>query len=220
MQSRNAYQEKLEAVRSNTTRVEEIVQQKVNVALATERQQMSALKQAHEDLQRKLAAMETQNQDLATKNKQLIEELQSLRSHYEAFAQNSETKELVDRMNKMRAERDSMEKANAQTMAEYNKLANLIEDFTAENRTLRQMVGAPDNFGIDIEKIKLLNREKVEDFRKLIKILQDDNYKLEEERAKLKHALKIEQMRHEGGDPSQYFKSLTRDQIASVNQFA
>lgn len=74
-------------------------------------------------------------------------------------------------MNKIRAERDSMEKMNAQTMAEYNKLANLIEDFTAENRTLRQMVGAPDNFGIDIEKIKLLNREKIEDFRKLIKIL-------------------------------------------------
>ena len=84
---------------------------------------------------------------------------------------NSETKDLVDRMNKIRAERDSMEKANADLMKEYNKLANTIEDFTAENRTLRQMVGAPDNYGIDIESIKLLNREKIEDFRKLIKIL-------------------------------------------------
>jgi len=76
-------------------------------------------------------------------------------------------------------------------MAEYNKLSNLIEDFTAENTTLRQMAGVPDNYGIDKEKIKLLNKEKIEDFRKLIKVLQEDNYKLEEERAKLKHALKI-----------------------------
>ena len=76
-------------------------------------------------------------------------------------------------------------------MAEYNKLSNLIEDFTAENTTLRQMAGVPDNCGIDKEKIKLLNKEKIEDFRKLIKVLQEDNYKLEEERAKLKHALKI-----------------------------
>jgi len=74
-------------------------------------------------------------------------------------------------MNKIRAERDSMEKANADLMKEYNKLANTIEDLIAENRDLRQKTDAPDNYGIDIEKIKLLNREKIEDFRKLIKIL-------------------------------------------------
>ena len=72
-------------------------------------------------------------------------------------------------------------------MHEYNKLANTIEDYEAENQTLRQMAGVPDNYGIDKEKIKLLNREKIEDFRKLIKVLQDDNYNLEQERAALKH---------------------------------
>lgn len=97
----------------------------------------------------------------------------------------------MKRMDKVRAEKEEIEKNNVQLMAEYNKLSNLIEDFTAENTTLRQMAGVPDNYGIDKEKIKLLNKEKIEDFRKLIKVLQEDNYKLEEERAKLKHALKI-----------------------------
>lgn len=186
----------MDAVRKNTSRVESIVEQKVNIALANERSNMTTLKQNHDDLQRKLDIMESQNQDLSLKNERLNDELKSQRAAYEHVSLNSETKDLVDRMNKIRAERDSMEKANMDLMDQYNKLANTIEDFTAENRSLRQMAGVPDNFGMNIENIKLLNRDKIEDFRKLIKILQDDNYKLEEERAKLKHALKIEYLRH------------------------
>ncbi len=72
-----------------------------------------------------------------------------------------------------------------------NELSNRVEDLTAENRALRQMAHVPDNYGIKLDQIKLHDREKIDDFKKLIKVLQDDNYKLEEERAKLKHALKI-----------------------------
>ena len=105
-------------------------------------------------------------------------------------------------------------------MHQLNKLTNLIEDFTAENRTLRQMAQVPDNYGIKLEEIKLHNKEKIEDFRKLIKILQDDKNKLEEERAKLKHALKLQQTLSEPRDPSQYFKHLTDEQRLQVNNYA
>jgi hypothetical protein len=60
----------------------------------------------------------------------------------------------------------------------------------AENKILRQHAGVPANYGKDREAVRLLDREKIDDFKKLIRVLQDDNYRLEEERAKLKHMLK------------------------------
>jgi hypothetical protein len=69
-----------------------------------------------------------------------------------------------------------------------------VENFMVENRMLRKMAGVPDNYGIDLEKIKLHDREKINDYKKLIKVLQDDNYKLEEERATLKHKIKMQSM--------------------------
>jgi hypothetical protein len=53
----------------------------------------------------------------------------------------------------------------------------------------------------------------------LIKVLQDDNYKLEEERAKLKHALKVQSMMYKNDDPNMRYKGLTQDQVFQVDQF-
>ena len=86
-----------------------------------------------------------------------------------------------------------------------------MENVIAENRTLRQMANVPQNFGISLDSIKLYDKEKVDDFKKLIKVLQDDNYKLEEERAKLKHALKIQAMMYktDSKNPDERYKGLT-----------
>lgn len=155
---------------------------------------------------------------MTDKNKKYLEEIQSLRSNIEAFAQNSELKEVVANMNGLRREKEQSEKQHTQLMAEYNKLANLIEDFTAENRHLRQHYNVPENFGIDLEAVKLLNREKIEDFRRLIKVLQEDNYKLEQERARLKHALKVQGMFNYSNVADSKIKSLlTPEQLESVN---
>lgn len=59
-----------------------------------------------------------------------------------------------------------------------------------ENKLLRDVAKCPDNFGKKRENVRLLDREKIDDYKKLIRVLQDDNYRLEEERAKLKHQLK------------------------------
>ena len=60
----------------------------------------------------------------------------------------------------------------------------------AENKQLRDYAAVPDNFGKNREDIRLINKEKIDDFKKLVRILQEDNYTLEEERAKLKHRVK------------------------------
>jgi ribosomal protein L9 len=86
------------------------------------------------------------------------------------------------------------------------------------------MKGVPENYGIDREKIKLLDREKIDDFKKLIRVLQEDNYSLEEERAKLKHMLKQQsmlcsrRMAEDGKKPYAGF-DLTSDQVARVDEF-
>ena len=52
------------------------------------------------------------------------------------------------------------------------------------------MADVPQNYGFPIEQIKFTDKEKIDDYKKLIRILQDDNYRLEEERANLKNMLK------------------------------
>lgn len=104
-------------------------------------------------------------------------------------------------------------------MNEINTLSNQMESFIAENRTLRQMANVPDNFGMQIDQVKLHDKDKIEDYRKLIKVLQDDNYKLEEERAKLKHALKLQSMMKNSTDPAERYKGLSDNQMFTVDQF-
>lgn len=87
----------------------------------------------------------------------------------------------------MRREKEEKDKKISKLMGEINTLSNLVDDMTAENRQLRRMANVPDNYGIPLETIKLHDKERIEDYKKLIKVLQDDNYKLEAERADLKH---------------------------------
>mmetsp|Transcript_33204 Transcript_33204/g.41084 ORF Transcript_33204/g.41084 Transcript_33204/m.41084 type:complete len:130 (-) Transcript_33204:570-959(-) len=106
-------------------------------------------------------------------------------------------------------------------MGEINTLSNLVDDMTAENRQLRRMANVPDNYGIPLETIKLYDKERIEDYKKLIKVLQDDNYKLEEERANLKHQLKLQAMMYKSNDtdPRLRYKGLSDDQLRSVDDY-
>lgn len=154
------------------------------------------------------------------KNIHLSEDNLQLRANLEANFQNDDMREVMRKMDRLRKEKEEIDTSNVKLMAEYNKLATVIEDLTAENRTLRSMCDCPDNFGIKHEEIKLLNREKIEDFRKLIKVLQEDNYKLEEERAKLKHLVKTLSMLTSGGCACQYNKVLSREQKEELERYA
>jgi len=46
-----------------------------------------------------------------------------------------------------------------------------MEDFMAENKQLRNLASVPDNFGIDREKVRLMDRDKIDDYKKLVRIL-------------------------------------------------
>lgn len=97
-----------------------------------------------------------------------------------------------------------------------------MEDFMAENKQLRDLSAVPDNFGIDREKVRLLDREKIDDYKKLVRILQEDNYLLEKERATLKHKIKEMSMLINSKNPAERYESLNlkQEQWAQLDQYA
>lgn len=130
-------------------------------------------------------------------------------------------KESIKRIDILRREKEEKDKKINQLMGEINTLSNLVDDMTAENRQLRRMANVPDNYGIPLETIKLYDKERIEDYKKLIKVLQDDNYKLEEERASLKHQSKLQAMMYKSNetDPRLRYKGLADEQLRSIDDY-
>jgi hypothetical protein len=126
-------------------------------------------------------------------------------------------RESMMRIEKLREERDAKDLKINETLELVNALQRQMEDLAAENRTLRKMVPVPDNYGIDLSEIKLNSEKKIENYTKLIKVLQDDNYKLEEERARLKHLLKQQSMLYTNNTPWDRFPDLSTEQLFKVD---
>ena len=127
-------------------------------------------------------------------------------------------RECMQRIDILRGEKDAKEAKIIEHLQFINKLSHQVEDLAAENRTLRKMANVPENYGIDLEQIKLHDREKIDDYKKLIRVLQEDNYKLEEERARLKHKIKQQSMLYKG-QPSQRYNNLNEEQIFKVDMY-
>jgi Ca2+-binding EF-hand superfamily protein len=105
-------------------------------------------------------------------------------------------------------------------LQQLNDMSENLEDVLAENRILRKMNNIPDNWGCEPQKriIKLQDRETVFEYKRLVKILQEDNYNLEKERARLKHRLK-QQAIYSGVPKDDKYKDLTPEQVYRLNEF-
>lgn len=195
--------------KDNINRVQDIVQQKVSIALENERKELIRLRADNQRLQERIGITDNNNKTLNEEKKQLLDKIHGLNEDLAFYSRNVDARDTMKRIDILRAEKDSKDKKITELLHDINELSLKVEDFIAENRALRQMANVPDNYGIKLDQIKLHDKEKIDDFKKLIKVLQDDNYKLEEERAKLKHALKVQSMMYKSTDPSERFKGLT-----------
>ena len=101
---------------------------------------------------------------------------------------------------------------------DYNELCNKMEDIICENRVLRQIADVPENFGIDISKINIGDRIKIEDYKAKIRILQHDIDDLETERAQLKHRIQFLANSLNVSEPP--FHLLTQEQKIEVARYA
>ena len=144
------------------------------------------------------------------------DQLKDLRKEFDFFEGKPGQEALSDKMNLIK----EMKEDKRRMLQQLNDLSENLEDVLAENRILRKMNNIPDNWGCEPQKriIKLQDRETVFEYKRLVKILQEDNYNLEKERAKLKHKLK--QLSIYGTMKSdEKYKDLTPEQLIRLNEF-
>jgi cell division protein FtsB len=72
----------------------------------------------------------------------------------------------------------------------YSKLCSDMENIVAENRILRRLHGVPENFGFDLEEIKIAEKQELEDYKTQVKHLEAEVEELEAERTQLRYRLR------------------------------
>jgi len=209
----------LNNAKESISKVENIVESKVNLALDKERAELARLREENMLYLRKIELLDAERLSDKQKEKQLQDKINGLTQDLQFYARNADMKESMIRLERLREERDAKEAKIREHVDLINAIQRQLEDVAAENRTLRKMAAVPENYGIDLATIKLNSEKKIENYTKLIKVLQDDNYKLEEERARLKHMLKQQSMLYTNNTPWDRFPDLTPEQLFRVDQF-
>ena len=141
-----------------------------------ERREMSRLQSENDTLKRRIEAMDNENQNLTRTKQELFTKIHELEEDLNFFSRNQDIKDSIKKIDLLRKEKEERENKITTLMGEINTLSNLVDDMTAENRQLRRMANVPDNYGISLETIKLYDKERIEDYKRLIKVLQTDNY--------------------------------------------
>ena len=109
---------------------------------------------------------------------------------------------------------------------EWNKLCDEMENVVIENKHLRKISNVPENFGIDLEGLKIGDRITSENLRGRIRVLQKELEDAEEERARSKFKLINTNFSEMKNSNSTYFfkivkkyDQLTPEQKVQVEEF-
>ena len=167
----------------------------------------------------KIAAADSQLRDMENEGQQYQDKIINLQQQLEFMGANSGDPNALKKFEHLAQLKERAEKRVEELLGDCNTYSNLIEDLKAENKTLRTMYNVPTNFGIEIDQIKLQDKETIDDYKRLIKELQNDNYSLEAERAKLKEKIKHQSMLYKATDPTERFRGLTQDQIQMLDEY-
>ena len=134
------------------------------------------------------------------------------------FGEKHEAKDYIDNIKKKDAEIQKVGEEKASIVRDWNDLCDKMEEVIRENRVLRQIADVPENFGIDISKINMGDRVKIEDYKAKIRILQHDIDELETERAQLKY--RIEFLANSFQSTEEPFSLLSQEQKVELAKFA
>ena len=184
-----------------------------------ERKELARLQQENQLLRQRIEIFDQEKLANGQREKQMQDKIVALTQDLQFYARNVDMRDCMAKIDVLRAEKTAKDKQIVEHLQEINKKSNELENVLAENRALRQMANVPENYGINAEQIKFLDREKIDDYKKLIRVLQEDNYRLEEERARLKHMLKQQSMLYKTDQPNARYKNLTPEQLFKVDQY-
>jgi len=200
------------------TQNKKILKANIEEVIYEEKLKLEKILKENENLKQNLKLYENKIKDNEIYIQKLQQENNNIKRQLIIFNNNHESKFIIDN----ERNRDDLiikkEQEYQKLVFEWNELRNKMEEVLSENRILRQIGNVPDNFGIDISKIKMGDRIKIEDYKAKIRILENEIDNLESERAKLKHRLMF---LNNSFQINEYpFNLLNKEQKVEVAKFA
>ena len=162
------------------------IQKIIETSLAEQKEINNNLKKNNKLLSEKISLYEqmTNEKDIYI-NKLVTENSNLKRDLVNSSKNNGENN--YSYIQKMQQEKEIINNDRNKLTEDYNKLRDQMEDIIRENRILRQMADVPENFGIDLNKVRLGEKVKIEDYKTKIRLLNHQIDELETERAQIKH---------------------------------
>lgn len=155
-------------------------------------------------------------------DKKLLEEKNAeiafLHSKLKEVAEHNNATDTLKDFHKDRNMNESLRKELEIANQSWTTLSKQMEDILAENRVLREMAGVPENYGFDLNEIRMVEKQKIEEYRGRITRLEEEVEELEKERTQLRY--KIRNMSTLYGEKGLRFHQLTAEQMRIVDEFA
>ena len=200
------------------TQNKKILKANIEEVIYEEKLKLEKILKENENLKQNLKLYENKIKD----NEIYIQKLQlnneKLQKELLDFGKKHEAQDYIDKIRTKEQEISKINEQREKYSRDYDELCDKMEEVICENRVLRQIADVPENFGIDISKINLGDRIKIEDYKAKIRILQHDIDDLESERAQLKHRIQFLANSLQVNEPP--FHLLTQEQKVEVARYA
>lgn len=212
------FQEQSTHAETTLQNLDRIIEERTAKAAAMENQKyrnlVAELEKKNGEMTMALKAMEMDKKSLNERDS----EVEFLRNRLKEMADNYG---VGDAMRDIRIQRDenlSLRKEVERLTRDWTDLSRQTQDVVSENRVLREMAGVPENYGFNLEDIKLAEQQKLEEYRARVKRLETEVEELEKERAELRYRLR--NMSTLYGEKGVRFHGLTEEQMEKVDEFA
>ena len=212
--NRNLMLQEEKKVAEDSSRLEKII----SAALTEEKQKNENYKKQIEKLTKDINYCVEQIKSNEAYIQKLQQDNSRLKKDLIDFGQKHEAEDYIDKIKLKEIEIQKILEEKSNLARDWDDLRDKMEEILKENRVLRQIADVPENFGIDISKINMGDRIKIEDYKAKIRILQKEVDELETERAKLKY--KIEFLASSFQSQEEPFSLLNKEQKVELANFA
>lgn len=203
---------------TNKDRFEQTVMDRVQSALDAEKEKfrklVDELTMQNKALLRDKEMLAIDVRVLDEKNAEIAFLHSKLREVADTHGMTESLKDLQKDRNLNEALRKELDSANHN----WTSLSKQMEDILAENRVLREMAGVPENYGFDLNEIRMVEKQKIEEYRGRITRLEEEVEELEKERTQLRY--KLRNLSTLYGEKGMRFHQLTAEQMRMVDEFA
>ena len=171
---------------NNLVKDKETIQKMIENSLVEEKEKNNILNKNYELISKKISSYEKLIEEKEIYINKLVTENNNLKRDLINLSKDNEKYDYFY-TRKLEKENEIINNDKKKLVEDLNKISDQMEDIIRENRMLRQMADVPENFGIDISKVKLGERIKIEDYKTKIRLLIHQIDELETERAQIKH---------------------------------